>query len=74
MSSKYKVGEDEIPYFVTFTIVGWVDVFTREQYKKLFVESLKFCIDSKGLRLHAWIIMTNHVHLIVSSKENKIED
>jgi REP element-mobilizing transposase RayT len=73
MSSKYKVGEDEIPHFVTFTVVGWVDVFTREQYKEIIVESLKFCINSKGLRLHAWVIMTNHVHLILSSKENKIE-
>ena len=27
MSSKYKVGEDAIPHFVTFTTVGWIDVF-----------------------------------------------
>ena len=73
MSSKYKVGEDEIPHFVTFSVVGWVDVFTREQYKEIIVESLKFCISSKGLVLHAWVIMTNHIHLILSSKENKIE-
>lgn len=73
MSSKYKVGEDAIPHFVTFTVVGWVDVFSRECYKEIMVESLRYCTENKGLVLHAWVIMTNHVHLIISSKTNKIE-
>lgn len=73
MSSKYKVGADFIPHFVTFTVVGWIDVFSREQYKELFVDSLRYCCEHKGLILHAWVIMTNHVHLIISSVDNKIE-
>ena len=32
MSGKYKVGEDAIPHFVTFSVMGWIDVFSREQY------------------------------------------
>ena len=62
-----------MPHFITFSVVGWIDVFSREQYKEIFVESLKYCQENKGLILHAWIIMTNHVHLIVSSNTNKIE-
>ena len=62
MSYKYKVGEDAMPSFITFTVVGWIDIFSREQYKELFIESLQYCIKSKGLILHAWVIMTNHVH------------
>jgi putative transposase len=73
MSSKYKVGEDAIPHFVTFSVVGWIDVFSREQYKELFIESLKYCQENKGMVLHAWVIMTNHVHLIISSNSNKLE-
>ncbi len=74
MSGKYKVGEDAIPHFVTFSVVGWVDIFSREQYKELFVESLKYCQREKGMVLHAWVIMTNHVHLIISSNSNKLQD
>ena len=74
MSSKYKIGEDAIPHFVTFTVVGWVDVFSREQYKEILVQSLNYSIKQKGLLLHAWVIMTNHVHLIVSSDTVKIAD
>lgn len=73
MSSKYKPGEPAIPHFVTFSVVGWVDVFTRDCYKEIMIESLRYCIGNKGLTLHAWIIMTNHVHLIMSSSTAKIE-
>ena len=44
MSSKYKPRNQENPHFITFTIVGWIDVFTRDLYKDIFVNSLKFCI------------------------------
>jgi len=74
MSSKYKSGENEVPHFVTFTIVGWIDVFTRALYKDILVDSLAFCTKNKGLELHAWVIMTNHVHLIISTKQNSISD
>ena len=73
MSSKYKVGEDAIAHFVTFAIVGWIDVFSRECYKEIFVNSLKYCQENKGLKLHAWVIMTNHVHLIVNSIPIKLK-
>ena len=66
MSSKYKVGEDAIAHFVTFTVVGWIDIFSRECYKEIFIKSLSYCQAHKGLVLHAWVIMTNHVHLILS--------
>lgn len=74
MSSKYKVADSSIPHFVTFSVVGWVDVFSREQYKEIIVESLRYCTGHKGLTLHAWVIMTNHLHLIISSKTAKLEE
>ena len=74
MSSKYKVGDDKVPHFVTFSVVGWIDVFSREQYKEIVVKSLQYCIEQKGLTLHAWVIMTNHVHLIISSKTHKLDE
>ncbi len=67
MSRKYKFGEIDSLYFVTYTVVGWIDVFTRNEYKNIVLDSLKFCHANKGLRVHAWCIMTNHVHLIMST-------
>ena len=69
MSRNYKFDDQERPYFVTFTVVRWIDVFTRREYKDILVESLKFCIEKKGLQLYAWVIMSNHVHLIIGTKD-----
>ncbi len=70
MSTKYKFLDPEGIYFVSIETVGWVDVFTRIAYKEIFVDSLRYFIDKKGLILNAWCLMTNHVHLIFSSKES----
>ncbi|MBK7466659.1 MAG: transposase [Saprospiraceae bacterium] len=69
MSTKYKFLDAEGIYFVSFTTVGRVDVFTRIAYKEIFVDSLRYCINKKDF-LYAWCLMTNHVHLIFSNKES----
>ncbi len=56
-------------YFVSFAVQNWVDVFTRNEYKNILVENLKFCQEHKGLEIFAWCIMTNHVHLIIRAEE-----
>lgn len=70
MSTSYKFDNPDGIYFVTFTIVQWVNVFTRAAYFDIILESLKYCQREKGLQLHAWCIMTNHVHLIISRNGN----
>ena len=70
LSSGYKIRNPEGIYFVTFATVAWVDVFTRKQYADIVVESLAYCIKYKGLHLHAWCLMSNHLHLILSAQSN----
>ncbi|GGK86597.1 transposase [Rufibacter glacialis] len=65
----YHMQNPEGMYFVTFSIVFWIDVFIRARYKEIFVESLRFCIENKGLQVHAWCLMSSHAHLIISAKE-----
>ncbi len=75
MSSRYKVHDDQLPHFITTTVVGWIDVFSRELYKEVICGSLVFCQNEKGLILHAWVIMSNHVHAIISAAPGyKLED
>ena len=62
-------------YFVTDTVVDWVDIFTRPIYRHIIIESLQYCQKEKGLIIYAWVLMTNHLHAIVgSSSENKVSD
>lgn len=75
MSEKYKIYDQRSPYFVTFTIVQWIDLFTRNEYRNIIIESLKFCQEKKGLVIYSFCIMTNHIHMIISSNGNsRIED
>lgn len=66
MSTAYKFDNPDGIFFVTFTTVEWVDVFTRLSNIAIVIDSLKFCQKEKGLVIHAWSIMTNHIHLIIS--------
>jgi len=70
MSRNYQFNNPEGWYFVSFATVFWLSVFTRRIYKDCIVKHLKFCIEEKGMILGAWIIMSNHIHLIFSAKGN----
>ena len=70
----YKIRNQAAAHFITFAVVGWVDVFTRKDYRDIVLESIRHCQKEKGLLLHAWCIMSNHLHLIVAAKENNLSD
>ena len=38
------------------------------------IDSWKYCRDKKGLEIYGWVIMPSHIHMIISSEENKLED
>ena len=64
-------------YFTTSTVIDWMDVFTRPVYKHIVVDSLNYCQANKGLDIYAWVLMTNHLHMIVGTHEqadNEIGD
>jgi len=67
MSENYKIRDHDRAYFLTMTIVGWIDVFTRPNHKVLLVKSIKYCQLNKGLELYAYCIMPGHMHLIAKA-------
>ena len=38
-------------------------------YRDIIVDSLNYCIRNKGLKVYAWVIMTNHIHIVCSCEE-----
>jgi len=71
MSEKRKANTNS-PYFITFTVVGWIDVFTRQKYCEILLESLAFCQKNKKLEVFSFVIMSNHIHLIVRQQDGKL--
>ena len=70
----HKITNQHGLHFLTFTIVGWIDVFTRLKYRDIVIESLKYCQKEKGLKINAFVIMSNHIHLIAHSDVNELSD
>lgn len=73
MSELRKANTDH-PYFITCTIVGWVDLFTRDRYCDIITESLRYCMINKGLKVFEYVIMPSHVHIICQQLDGKLAD
>lgn len=73
MSEKYKIYPEGL-FFITLTVVGWIDVFTREEYAEEIIDNLNFCIEKKGLKIYSFCIISSHVHMIASSSNFSLSD
>lgn len=73
MSELRKANFDEL-FFATLTVVDWIDVFSRRDYTDILVKNLQFCQEKMGLELFAYVIMTNHLHLVASQKDGNLND
>ena len=64
----YQIRDQFAVHFVTFATVQWVEVFTRNTYADIVINSLNFCREKKGLGIIAWCLMPNHLHMIAAAK------
>ncbi len=59
-------SENNYCLFVTFSTANRINVFNHEEPRRIFYKSLLFCQKSMNLNLHAYVIMPDHIHLLVS--------
>ncbi|SDF06094.1 Transposase IS200 like [Mucilaginibacter pineti] len=64
---------DEL-YFVTLTVTDWIDVFTRRIYSDFIIENLNYCQQNKKLNIYAYVLMTNHLHLIANAEDGSLSN
>ncbi len=71
MRTRYKVHSKgpEYPYFVTSTTVAWIPIFTHKDHFDIVGNSLTFCRTKLGLKLYAYVIMENHIHLVAAGHD-----
>jgi REP element-mobilizing transposase RayT len=74
ISRKYKFTDQDKLYFVSFAVINWIDLFIRKQYKEILVSSLAYCQREKQLELYGWCIMTSHVHLLIGTADNPMQN
>jgi putative transposase len=64
---------DPNPYFITATTVSWLPLFTEPEIAGILFDSLRFLIQTQRLELHAYVIMTDHLHLVASSENLSVQ-
>jgi len=74
MKEGYIIRDQALPHFITATVVDWIDVFTRKSYKDVILECLNYCVKNKGMILYSYVIMSNHIHIIIQSNDGKLSD
>ena len=61
---RYLIADQHAPYFITCTVTKWIDLFTRQVYRDILTDSINYCIKEKHLTIYAWVIMSNHIHMV----------
>lgn len=74
MSEGYKIRNQDLPHFVTATVVDWVDVFTRKSYRDCVIDFLDYCIKNKRMVVYGYVIMSNHIHMIMQCSQGQLSD
>ena len=69
MSTRYKATIADTGYFITITIVGQVDIFTKLKQRCIIINSLNYCQEQKGLEIYAYFIMPSHIHMLCKVKK-----
>jgi len=66
--SRYKITQADVPHFITVTVLHWIPVFTRPDTVEVIFDSLRY-LTNEGLKVYAYVILENHLHLVVQSKQ-----
>jgi REP element-mobilizing transposase RayT len=74
MPTGYRIQDQQGLYYLTLQVVEWIDVFTRQSYKDIIIENLRFCQQNKRFTIFAYVIMSNHVHMLVQSETGKLSE
>ena len=65
-ASRYRIYDSSVPHFVTCTVVNWLPLFANPAVVDIVLNSIRHLQSSVDLRVHGYVIMENHLHLIAS--------
>ncbi|MGE5479978.1 MAG: REP-associated tyrosine transposase [Chloroflexota bacterium] len=66
--SRYKIFNNDFPYFLTITTVEWMPLFANKNLTQIVIDSLNFLVQNNRIELYGYVILENHLHLIAISE------
>ncbi len=71
MMSNQRPAPGDACYFLTLNTVDRIDAFVRPACKQVIADALNHFIDTQGLIVYAWCLMTGHLHLLVQTRDGQ---
>ena len=56
--------QEEYVQFFTATILEWKYLLKPDKYKQIILDSLRFLVEQKRVKVYGFVIMVNHIHII----------
>jgi REP element-mobilizing transposase RayT len=50
-------------------VLNWIPLFTRKESVEILLESFRYLQKSDDLKLYAYVILENHIHIIAQSND-----
>jgi REP element-mobilizing transposase RayT len=66
--SRYSIRDEQAPHFLTCTVINWMPLFTRPQTVEIILNALRYRQENNGWKLYGYVILENHLHLIVQAE------
>jgi len=58
--------------FFTATILWWKKLLKPDKYKQMIVESMGFLVKDGRVKIHGFVIMPNHIHVVWRIHEDRV--
>jgi REP element-mobilizing transposase RayT len=71
--SRYRIYDEKAPHFLTCTVLNWMPLFTRPQTAEIILNALNYRQEHNGWKIHGYVILENHIHLIVQAEKLSTE-
>ena len=65
MSTRNRIFIPNETYFITFTILGWKNIFVQDKYCDLIYNWFDYIQEKYSNSIYAYVIMPNHIHLLL---------
>ena len=71
--SRYRVLEDNKTYFISSSVIHWLPLFVIPALAEIVIDSLNFLCGKGRIKIHAWVLMETHLHLIATCSDTSGE-
>ena len=68
-NSRYRIIIPQVPHFVTCTLANWLPLFADPEIAGIVLNSIRHLQAENKLRLHGYVLMENHLHLVASASD-----